>query len=236
MLINKIVVRGHFVDRLRHLCKHLSSRGIQLDYNRIPDHRQSGSSIATLCFQSASSFSFDPPISTIMSRPELGRDESYNRIRIPSDLKSQICSQIADSSESLPLTSVSEDSVSDAVSKPDSRAAPMTAVSRFADSTLSDDLQTPTPEKPNPLEQVNTARKDGQTQGVLDTLNITPTQSQNLGPMINKLVTEDDSTLSVPSTAEDGSSEGKRPKMPGRPSTMKRIGSAIKRSISSKQQ
>jgi hypothetical protein len=168
-----------------------------------------------------------------MNRPEFGRDESYNRIRIPTDLKSQICSQIADSSESLPLTSVSEDSASDAVSKP----VLTTAAARLADSTASDDLQTPTPEKPNPLEQVITARKDGQTiQGVLDTPNITPTQSQNLGPLINRLVTEDDSTLNMPSTAEDGSSDTKRPKMLGRPSTMKRIGSAIKRSISSKQQ
>lgn len=166
-----------------------------------------------------------------MNRPELGRDESYNRIRIPSDLKSQICSQIADSSESLPLTSVSEDSASEAVFKPDSHAVPTTTTSRLVHSTLSEDLQTPTPEKPNPLEQVNTARKDGK-----DTSNITPTQSQNLGPSISRLATEDDSTLSVPSTAADGSSDGKRPKMPGRPSTMKRIGSAIKRSISNKQQ
>jgi hypothetical protein len=143
-----------------------------------------------------------------MSRPELGRDESYNRIRIPSDLKSQICSQIADSSESLPLTSVSEDSVSDAQSKPTT-----TTSNLQPPTTDSTDLATPTPEKPNPLEQVKTER---------DTPNITPTQTNAQG-----------STLGASSTAEDGSS---RPKMPGRPSTMKRIGTALKKSISSNKQ
>lgn len=162
-----------------------------------------------------------------MSRPDFNRDESYNRIRLDADLKSRICSQITDSSESLPLSSVSEDPV------PDKPSAP------FLDST---DQATPVPERSNPLEQANTsARKHAAepTPGVFDTPNITPTQSQNLGPMINRLVTEDDSTLSLPSTAADGEGAGSvkgRPKMPGRPSTMKRIGTAIKKTISHNKQ
>lgn len=168
-----------------------------------------------------------------MSRPDLNRDESYNRIRLDADLKSRICSQITDSSESLPLTSVYEDQ--------DPIPNQPTAHPQLLDST---DEQTPMPEKSNPLEQHNTAatRKDAAepTPGVFDPPNITRTQSQNLGPMINRLVTEDGSTLSLPSTVAtegDGTSGTKeRPKMPGRPSTMKRIGTAIKKSISHNKQ
>ncbi|QDS70413.1 hypothetical protein FKW77_009497 [Venturia effusa] len=169
-----------------------------------------------------------------MSRPDLNRDESYNRIRLDADLKSRICSQITDSSESLPLSSVYEDTAS-IPENPTPTSKPYIVV----DST---DEATPIPEKSNPLESVNTARtqednvETERKPGVFDPPSITRTQSQKLGPMINRLVTEDDSTLDLPSTAADGDGASvgskSRPKMPGRPSTMKRIGTAIKKTIS----
>jgi hypothetical protein len=42
----------------------------------------------------------------------------------------------------------------------------------------------------------------------------------------------DDKTVSRQTTASRGSGEGKRPKMQGRPSTMRRIGSALKKTMS----
>ncbi|TLD23528.1 Signal recognition particle receptor subunit alpha [Venturia nashicola] len=164
-----------------------------------------------------------------MSRPDLNRDESYNRIRLDADLKSRICSQIIDSSESLPLSSVPEDGI-----VPDKPSAPTTTTTTRVPIHDSTDEATPMPEKSNPLERKNEAAAAEPTPGVFDPPNISPVQSQNLGPMIDRLVTEDDSTLSLPSTvAADGAGSVKgRPKMPGRPSTMKRIGTAIKKTIS----
>jgi len=192
------------------------------------------------------------------TRPDLGRDESYNRIRVSTNLKNEIYSQIADSSESLPLPSVTEDPESIPADptdfpKQEIRSPPTTgATSNLAHSTLSSDIPTPTPEKPNPLEQVPTIRKDGEEMADLKTPSpvrsheVTPTHSNPIAPRIIGMITEDDSTLSLPteegvpaskqrsSDTVDSDGSGKRPKMQGRQSTMRRIGSAIKKTISNK--
>lgn len=122
------------------------------------------------------------------------------------DLKSQIMSMIADSSESLPLHTVDE---SDEDTTDDTKLAPPTTNGAAASSKLaseplnSADIATPTPEKPNPLEQVPTARDeaDGATASRATTASATPS----------------------------------RPGMDKRQSTMKRISSAFKRTVSKNQ-
>jgi len=181
------------------------------------------------------------------TRPELRHDESYNRIRLPGDFKSQICSQISDSSESLPLPSVDEEPTT----KPDNTATNSVsnagAQSRLAQSTLSSDIPTPTPEKPNPLELVPTIKQEPPNGALNETPNPTPALTEPLAKRISNMITEEDSdsngeaptpidagaTPSRQTTlSAAGSDNGKRPKMPGRPSTMKRIGSAIRKTIS----
>jgi len=91
----------------------------------------------------------DPPTSTdSIDRPVFDdRGMSYNRIKISDDLKSQICSQISDSTESLPLSGWN--------------------ASRYGDEQRSDtknqhssglpdtsDIATPVPEKDNPMDNL----------------------------------------------------------------------------------
>jgi len=78
-------------------------------------------------------------------RPSLEdlRTFSYNRIKVPTDLKSQICSQIADSSESLPLWQTEE--------YDGSHDNPSAAKNPIPDAS---DIPTPIPEKGNPMDQL----------------------------------------------------------------------------------
>jgi hypothetical protein len=97
-------------------------------------------------------------------RPSLGRDDSYNRVTLSRDLKSQIMNMITDSSESLPLPSVSESEENLPSTSNDSHSAPppiTNGSSKLADVPMnSEDIPTPTPDKPNPLDQVPTVRVD----------------------------------------------------------------------------
>jgi hypothetical protein len=166
--------------------------------------------------------------------------DGFNRIRIPTDLKSQIYSQIADSSESLPYEDSSDDE-SDFKVAPQGVAAqaPLqgSAQSKLSQSLLSSDLPTPTPERPNPLEQVPTARDttNQDEPSPVRSHERGATHTKPLAPRVGDLIGDEDSgeDMSRQSTATSkNSGEGKRPKLGGRPSTMKRIGSAIKKTMS----
>jgi hypothetical protein len=104
-------------------------------------------------------------------RPGLGRDDSYNRVTVSRDLKSQIMDMINDSSESLPLHNIQEsDDEDDARASSKTGSTPNTgtggsaapgAGSKLATESMSpNDFATPTPEKPNPLEKVPTVRSN----------------------------------------------------------------------------
>ncbi|KAF2423295.1 hypothetical protein EJ08DRAFT_701245 [Tothia fuscella] len=147
--------------------------------------------------------------------------EDYNRITIPSTLKTQIYSQIADSSESIPLDD-DDDSDEEVDTKPQTTIAntkpPGGAQSKLSQSLLSSDFPTPTPEKPNPMEQVSTPNAP------------TSTSSKLLSPGDNGV---DGDSMSRQTTATSkNSGDGMRPKLGGRPSTMRRITSAIKKTVS----
>jgi hypothetical protein len=172
-------------------------------------------------------------------------DDSYNRIRIPGDLKSQIYLQIADSSESVPLQEEEEDGTTftpTAVQKtPTASSTKSSGASRLNQSILSSDFPTPTPERPNPLEQVPTAKDNGtgETPSPVRSHEVGSTHTQPLAGRISNMITEedtdlegDDPSVSRQTTSSRQSGDGKRPKMPGRPSTMRRIGSAIKKTMS----
>jgi hypothetical protein len=178
------------------------------------------------------------------SNPE--NDDSYNRIRLPSDFKSSIYLQIADSSESVPLSDDDdEEEAPGAIQKsPTSGSVKPSGASKLSQSFLSSDFPTPTPEKPNPLEQVPTARDTGaaiDNPSPVRSHELGPTHTNPLGRRISNMISEEDSelegddkTVSRQTTASGSrhSGEGKRPKMQGRPSTMRRIGSALKKTIS----
>lgn len=168
--------------------------------------------------------------------------DGFNRIRIPTDLKSQIYSQIADSSESLPYDYDSDDSDFKVAPQAAPATAPLpgTAQSKLSQSLLSSDIPTPTPERPNPLEQVPTAR-DENTQddepSPVRSHERGATHTKPLAPRVGNLISDEDSGedkgMSRQTTATSkNSGEGKRPKLGGRPSTMRRIGSAIKKTMS----
>jgi len=219
-------------------------------------------------------------------RPSLGgRDDSYNRVTLSKDLKSQIYGMISDSSESLPLASVaeSEESLPSTVDKTESAPGATIAgtSSKLSESMAASDMPTPTPEKPNPLEQVETVRetsprrmasigegKDGEEEGDgdVDPVLATPspvrshefvgTHTKALAPRISQMVDTDSDTdadigekepigttasrattaSQTPSNAS-GRKDGKegRPGMANRQSTMKRISSALKRTVSKNQ-
>jgi hypothetical protein len=173
-------------------------------------------------------------------------DDSYNRIRLPSDLR-HIYLQIADSSESIPLTEEEEDGTtytpSPVQKAPTSSSTTSAQGSKLSQSFLSSDFPTPTPERPNPLEQVPTTRDNGasaaETPSPVRSHELAPTHTNPLARRISNMITEEDSELegedksvSRQTTASRGSGEGKRPKMQGRPSTMRRIGSALKKTMS----
>ena len=236
-------------------------------------------------------------------RPGLGRDDSYNRVTVSRDLKSQIMSMIADSSESLPLHSVSESDEDEPASTTaatrtsldKNRLAPpgaSTGASKLSETTNAGDIPTPTPEKPNPLEQVSTVRSDSKSKsggeggdgggeifaeasplrthdvdgpafGSELTKKVTrivsrdarerdgadneeeetdgvpgPGEKENLGTTASRATT----VSAAPSTASGrkespsgGSGSAARPGMDKRQSTMKRISSAFKRSVSKNQ-
>jgi len=172
-------------------------------------------------------------------------DDSYNRIRLPNDFKSSIYLQIADSSESVPLSDDEDEEAPVPVQKsPTSGSVKSSGASKLSQSFLSSDFPTPTPEKPNPLEQVPTARDTGAAMddpSPVRSHELGPTHLNPLGRRISNMITEEDSELegedksvSRQTTASGSrhSGEGKRPKMQGRPSTMRRIGSALKKTMS----
>jgi hypothetical protein len=210
-------------------------------------------------------------------RPSLGRDDSYNRVTVSRDLKSQIMNMIADSSESLPLHTVDESDEDDSAPKNKGNvgklAAPTTTNGAGGGSKLAaepinaGDFATPTPEKPNPLEQVATVRADSHNKNggsaASDLATASPMRSHDpegpelgkLGKRISRMVTHSDTNLagtdgetkarddegetaSRTTTATQGSTNvgGRtRPGMDKRQSTMKRISSAFKRSVSKNQ-
>jgi len=185
------------------------------------------------------------------NQSDTDNDNDFNRIRLGSDFKSMICMQIADSSESLPLQEEEEDGT---IYTPASAASPVnlsasksnSAGSKLSQSMLSSDLATPTPERPNPLEdrdltQVPTIREDDrETPSPVRSHERAATHTTPLAKRISNMITEEDSELegedksvSRQTTASRNSGEGKkRPKMLERPSTMRRIGSAIKKTMS----
>jgi hypothetical protein len=186
-----------------------------------------------------------------MSSSEAGgnnpeNDDSYNRIRLPSDFKSSIYLQIADSSESVPISDDEEEEEEPAPIQKSSTAGSVksSGASKLSQSFLSSDIPTPTPERPNPLEQVPTARDTGppsEDPSAVRSHELAATHTNPLARRISNMITEEDSELegedksvSRQTTASGSrhSGEGKRPKMQGRPSTMRRIGSALKRTIS----
>jgi hypothetical protein len=162
--------------------------------------------------------------------------DGFNRIRIPTNLKSQIYAQIADSSESLPYDY--DDSSDD---DGDFKVAPKGAAqSKLSNSLLSSDIPTPTPERPNPLEQVPTARDENRAEDEPSPVRSHergPTHTKPLASRVGNLISDEDSgeerDMSRQTTVTSkNSGEGKRPKLGGRPSTMRRIGSAIKKTMS----
>lgn len=202
-------------------------------------------------------------------RPSLGRDDSYNRVTVSRDLKSQIMSMIADSSESLLLHTVDESDEEGAPgstpkgSKSGGGLAPPTTngISKLAAEPLNEgDFATPTPEKTNPLEQVPTVRVDSSQQpksatamtAASDFATALPMRSHDpegpelgkLGKRISKMVTHletdgasgekarDEEGAASVSRATTASGTPSRPGMDKRQSTMKRISSAFKRTVS----
>jgi len=146
-------------------------------------------------------------------RPGLGRDDSYNRVTVSRDLKSQIMSMIADSSESLPLHQIPESEENLPAAQETDHVAPPTSTNGTSKLATEEplnvaDIATPTPEKPNPLEQVPT---------------------ETLGTTASRATT----VSQTPSNATGSKTE--RPGMDKRQSTMKRISSVFKKSTSKNQ-
>ena len=200
-------------------------------------------------------------------RPSLGRDDSYNRVTVSRDLKSQIMSMIADSSESLPLNTVDESEEDETADKSKTTtAATNGAGSKLATESMSaNDFATPKAEKPNPLEksnpleQVPTVRVDSSlapkdaSAAPSDFETASPMRSHDpegpelgkLGKRISKMVTHSetdvadgkakDSDGASASRATTASGTPSRPGMDKRQSTMKRISSAFKRTVSKNQ-
>jgi hypothetical protein len=187
---------------------------------------------------------------------------------------------IADSSESLPLHTVSEsdeDLPTTAVVDKQHPAPPtINGSSKLAteEPMNSADFATPIPEKPNPLEQVPTVRlshphnhaQGGETDGIGTSDLTTPSclrsheingpQLGKLGKKIERIVSRTSETdlgdketigstasrqttvSQTPSNATGGQKEGGavgRPGLDKRTSTMKRISSAFKRTVSKNQ-
>lgn len=121
-------------------------------------------------------------------RPGLGRDDSYNRVTVSRDLKSQIMGMINDSSESLPLHNIEESDEDDDTRVPNkTQSTPNTGISGAAapgpgsklatDSMSANDFATPTPEKPNPLEKVPTVRNNHNRSNRNSTLTVPGSES-----------------------------------------------------------
>jgi len=148
-------------------------------------------------------------------RPSLGRDDSYNRVTVSRDLKSQIMSMIADSSESLPLNTVDESEEDESADKSKNAAAATNGPgSKLATESMSaNDFATPRQEKPNPLEKPNLLEQ-------------VPTAKDSDGATASRATT---------ATQESTSKMPNRPGMDKRQSTMKRISSAFKRTVSKNQ-
>jgi hypothetical protein len=193
---------------------------------------------------------------------------------------------IADSSESLPLDNIdeSEEEVPAAgTTKPDSsHLAPPTTngSSKLAEEPLNaGDIPTPTPDKPNPLEQVPTVRVDSSQQqksksggglgavgvggieksGIADFATPSPLRSHEvegpelgtLGKRISRMISHSQTDLdgdkettigptasratTVSQTPSGMTGKKERPGMDKRSSTMKRISSAFKRTVSKNQ-
>lgn len=163
-----------------------------------------------------------------------GGDEShgeFNRIRLDSSFRDKILSEFNDdSSESLALPGVTISEPSESSSSPQ-KATPATlpplstspprgkpvAPSRLSQVVQSSDIPTP---KTNQLNDPFTSKTPT---GSNSNMELTPTPSGATSTSAN--------ALSKISTAED--SEGKPPKQ-GRPGTMRRLTSRIKKTISSK--
>jgi hypothetical protein len=128
-------------------------------------------------------------------RPSLDdlRDVSYNRFTVSDNLKSQICSQIADSSESLPLWQAGDYDGSH-----DNNVHANTAASKLGDTS---DIATPMPEKGNPMDNLDLGKEKTAT------------------------------PLSNVSTAQSTHSKADK----DRPSTLRRLTTRIKRTISTQQ-
>jgi len=112
------------------------------------------------------------------ARPSLNDTAEYNRITLSDDFKSQICSQIADSTESLPHWN--NDNHRDRIQSAAEGASSDTANGTRGDAaktTLPDtsDVATPLPKDSNPMDaageasdkghpltQIDTAREDGE--------------------------------------------------------------------------
>ncbi|KIW00751.1 hypothetical protein, variant [Verruconis gallopava] len=121
-------------------------------------------------------------------RPSLGRDDSYNRVTVSSNLKSQIMSMIADSSESLPLGVVSEsdeDEESTAATTNTKETTKSASNLSTQEPLNASDMVTPTPEKPNPLEQIPTETM-GTTASRTTTASLTQSNDNNSRPGLDK--------------------------------------------------